>query len=62
MATFWTGSASKVSKYQKHILCSGLRIKTSPLSVPVPEELGRRVCCKEEESHAEQNIFIPELI
>lgn len=51
MATFWTGSASEVSRYQKHILCSGLRMKTSPLSVPVPEVLGRRVYNKEEKSY-----------
>lgn len=46
MATFCTGSASKVSKYQVHILCSGLRMKTSPLSVPVPEVLGKGVCSR----------------
>lgn len=47
MATFWTGSGSEVSNCQVHILCSGLRMKTSPLSVPVAEALGRRVCNKE---------------
>lgn len=66
MAMFWTGSASTVSKYQEHILCSGLRRKTSPLSVPVPEVLGRSVCNKEEKSQhehgVEQNIKIPEMI
>lgn len=56
MATFWTGSASEVSRYQKHILCSGLRMKTSPLSVPVPEVLGRRVYNKEEKSY-EQGVM-----
>lgn len=66
MAKFWTGSASKVSKYQEHMLCSGLRMKTSPLSVPVPEVLGRSICNKEQKSHheqgVEQNIKIPEMV
>lgn len=53
MAMFWTGLESKVSKYQVHILSSGLRMETSPLSVPVPEVLGRRVCNKIEKSHHE---------
>ena len=56
MATFWTGSGSNVSKCQVHILCSGLRMETSPLSVPVPEALGRRACNKERRVIANQQL------
>ena len=56
MATFWTGSGSNVSKCQVHILCSGLRMETSPLSVPVTEALGRRVCNEERRVIANQQL------